>query len=148
MELHTLVFMSTALRAFTDAEISELSVVSACNNERWGITGLLIYCDGNFIEVLEGPRTAIDQAFGRIARDPRHSRIEVLLSAPITERNFSKASMGVLNSDQLLEIDRAQFRTVADRAKADPTSAGDAAFEMLLDFYEHNKGWAQGRSVA
>lgn len=148
MDLHTLVFMSNAIRPLTEIELSHLSIVSACNNHRWGITGLLIYCDGNFIEAIEGQKAAIDQTFGRIARDPRHSRLEVLLSAPIEERNFSTTSMGVLSGERLEPLDRERFRAVADRAKSDPRGAGDAAFEMLLDFYELNKGWVIGNSAA
>lgn len=148
MDLHTIVFMSTAIRPFSELELSNLSLIASSNNERAGITGLLIYCDGNFIEVLEGEKDKLDTMFGKIARDPRHTEIEVLLSTRIKERNFISSSMGVLNMARMEHLDRERIRKIGDQAKQDPRDAGNAAYRMLLDFYLDNTTWISDSYVA
>jgi hypothetical protein len=46
-------------------------------NGKAGLTGGLIFLDGGFAQVLEGPRAPLAAAFARIARDPRHQRVEL-----------------------------------------------------------------------
>jgi Sensors of blue-light using FAD len=46
-------------------------------NAKAGLTGGLIFLDGGFVQVVEGPRTALAAAFARIARDRRHEAVEL-----------------------------------------------------------------------
>jgi len=135
MPLHTLVFISRTLRPWSEEEVSALSRASRRNNEQSGVTGLLLYAHDHFLEVLEGPRETIDQTFGRICRDPRHTRIEVLLSAPIRERAYAHSSMGVLDLRGTQGVDRDELRRIADDAKTNPERAAAAAFAILERFY-------------
>ena len=41
-------------------------------NTRAGLTGGLIFLDGSFVQVLEGPAKALSETAGRILGDPRH----------------------------------------------------------------------------
>jgi Sensors of blue-light using FAD len=51
-------------------------------NRAAGLTGALIWLDGWFAQVLEGPAPALDACLGRIRRDPRHARLELRIRAP------------------------------------------------------------------
>ena len=73
------------------------------NNPALGITGLLCYCgsSGIFMQVLEGGRSAVNRLYLKIAADPRHSDVEVLDYAEITERRFAGWTMGQINMSRL-----------------------------------------------
>lgn len=58
------------------------------------ITGILLYAEGSFFQVLEGEADAVDETFARIARDPRHADIVVVVREPIHHRSFPDWSMG------------------------------------------------------
>ena len=149
MSLHTLVFMSRAVRPFSEDELIKLSRIACTNNRLWGITALLMYCDGDFIEAIEGSPDDVFRSFGRIACDPRHHQIEVLLSSEIDQRNFEAPSMGVLDASKESAICREEFRAIAAQARSDKSQAGQAALDMLLRFYERNGGWAHApRTIA
>jgi hypothetical protein len=63
------------------------------NNTKSGITGMLLYKDGQFMQVLEGPEEAVRATFRRIDKDPRHHGVMVLLKGPVEERRFPGWSM-------------------------------------------------------
>ena len=63
------------------------------NNARDQVTGGLLFCDGCFAQVVEGPMEAVMAAFERIQCDERHGEIVVLQSGPIAERHFADWSM-------------------------------------------------------
>jgi hypothetical protein len=89
-----LVYVSAATVPFTDASLAQLLRISRENNTRAGITGMLVYRDGDFLQVLEGEEDAVRETFHRIARDNRHARTLVLDDSEISEREFSDWSMG------------------------------------------------------
>lgn len=62
-------------------------------NVRIGVTGVLSFHSGMFLQVLEGPETAVDTTFARISGDPRHHDLHVLARTPIQARAFGAWSM-------------------------------------------------------
>lgn len=90
----SIVYVSAARHAFTPAELEALLEKSRANNRRDGVSGVLIYRDGDFLQVLEGPEEAVRRTYARIARDPRHGGVIVLDESAITQRNFGDWSMG------------------------------------------------------
>lgn len=63
-----LVYVSSAVVPFSKAELLSLLTKSRENNSKVGLTGLLIYKDGSFMQVLEGEETAVLATHERIAR--------------------------------------------------------------------------------
>jgi hypothetical protein len=57
---------------FSNEDLVALLQRSRCNNERLGITGLLLYKDGNIIQVLERPDETVRDLFRTISADPLH----------------------------------------------------------------------------
>ena len=55
--MHQLVYVSAATHAFTKSELLELLNKARANNQRLGITGLLLFKDGDFIQLLEGDKS-------------------------------------------------------------------------------------------
>ncbi|QDA36267.1 BLUF domain-containing protein (plasmid) [Paracoccus liaowanqingii] len=101
MQLTRLVYASNhgGIDIDTLREISEISTV---NNSRDGITGFLVASEEDFMEFLEGSRTAIAQSFIRIVQDDRHRHIRVLLAGPIKNRICANWTM---HSVELAQID-------------------------------------------
>jgi len=52
-----LVYVSSATELFSDTQLENLLLRSRQNNSTLGITGMLLYKDGNFMQCLEGPKT-------------------------------------------------------------------------------------------
>lgn len=78
--MHQLTYISTVNGSLPDAELERILASSRRNNERSGITGLLVFDGKRFLQALEGDRAAVENAFLRIKTDPRH-RAAVLLSS-------------------------------------------------------------------
>jgi hypothetical protein len=93
-DLITVAYVSSATHELTTDELGEILKVSRERNERDGLTGLLLYHDGNFIQVLEGPEGPVRAAVSRIQRDLRHNQFTVLLDQPIGVRAFAGWAMG------------------------------------------------------
>ncbi len=62
----------------SEAEIAEILEVSRRNNESRGITGMLLYRDGRFLQVLEGDKAPVLDLVKTIRRDPRQKAFTVL----------------------------------------------------------------------
>ncbi|MCC6392753.1 MAG: BLUF domain-containing protein [Bryobacterales bacterium] len=89
-----LIYVSSASHPMEKRELNALLEVTRRNNERDGITGTLVYSEGNFLEVLEGDTEAVHETFRRILKDTRHGGILVLSERKIKEREFAGWSMG------------------------------------------------------
>ncbi len=99
MQLYFLIYVSIASDEVGTDELLELLRVSHENNALAEITGLLLYKDRRFMQILEGSETAVCATFGRIARDLRHRDPAVLLEGPANERDFAGWSMGFRDLD-------------------------------------------------
>jgi hypothetical protein len=99
MPLFHLVYVSSATRLFTPTELIELLELSRKKNQVAGITGMLLYRDGNFMQVLEGEEADVVKTHARITGDPRHNGLITLLKGEIAQRGFGDWSMGFRNLD-------------------------------------------------
>ncbi|UGS22836.1 BLUF domain-containing protein [Flavobacterium channae] len=101
--MQRIIYLSSGVKIFSDEEINELLNVSRVNNQKSGITGLLLYSDGNFMQILEGKKEAIENTYSKILTDSRHRNIILISNETIKKRNFSEWKMGysVINPDFL-----------------------------------------------
>ena len=75
------------------AGLDQILSASRRNNPPAGLTGALLFTGGLFAQVIEGPAAAVQAAFERIARDPRHAEIAVLHRGPASAAAFGAWSM-------------------------------------------------------
>lgn len=87
-------YISAATRFPTARELDDILAVSRERNLADQITGLLLYHDGSFAQILEGPDEAVRNCFKRIKADDRHLSCRLLLEEEITERYFENWSLG------------------------------------------------------
>ncbi|MCY1536802.1 Sensors of blue-light using FAD [compost metagenome] len=67
----------------------------------YGITGVLCYGGGVFLQAIEGGRSAVNTLYSHIVADPRHTGVELLHYEEITERRFGGWTMGQVNLSKL-----------------------------------------------
>lgn len=101
------IYASAASHPFSMEEIEELLEKSRRNNAVVNVTGMLLYEDGSFFQVLEGEAQSVEKIYRKVCADERHQRVSKLIYEPIEERHFGDWSMGLaeLTKDQLNEVE-------------------------------------------
>ena len=125
-----LVYVSLAVRPFSPDELASILRTSRKNNAAVGVTGALLYSEGNVMQALEGPADAVDATFRRIQGDPRHRTVSVLYRGPVSERAFPEWEMGVQSVDDLPDHERGDVRSLFNLA----TPSADRARRLLISF--------------
>ena len=137
----SVVYISSVKDGFSAADLVALLEQSREKNARLGITGMLLYKDGNIMQVLEGPDDVVRQLVKTIYADDRHHRVIQLLERQIEQRQFPDWTMGFkdLNDPALREnpgysefmnqpLDSQMFRTKPSEAR------------KLLEVFRRNTG--------
>ena len=94
MSIYCLVFTSVATRKISDEDLKGLLAKSRQYNLALNITGMLLYLDPYFMQILEGDESIIDEKFKKISNDEMHHKVSLIYKQPIKERSFSKWTMG------------------------------------------------------
>lgn len=136
MDLFHLVYVSSASVAFPPAELLQLLEISRRNNTPRNITGLLLYRDGNFMQVLEGEEQHVRETHARILRDTRHQGAITLLQERIVERAFPGWAMAFrnLNAPELKALPGYSDFLNEDWFGAPILDDPDRALQLLLTF--------------
>ncbi|MGQ9864873.1 MAG: BLUF domain-containing protein [Pseudanabaenaceae cyanobacterium] len=100
MSLYRLVYVSQARPNLGYPDLFSIMEASEKNNKPMGITGLLCFGDGWFLQVLEGHRLAVSQTYNRIMSDARHLNPELLDFSAIAQRDFLDWSMRAIQIGQ------------------------------------------------
>jgi hypothetical protein len=95
---HELIYASSETRPITPTDLAEILAIAREKNAARGVTGMLLYEGGSFLQLLEGDESEVEQVFERISRDPRHHNIVVLSRAKVASRGFAEWSMGLLRA--------------------------------------------------
>jgi len=99
--LFHLIYVSTAVAPMSDDALAGLLQQCRARNLRSRITGLLLYKNGHFMQVLEGDEVKVMEIFASIERDPRHKSVDVLRAEYVQYRDFPDWTMGFRNVDKL-----------------------------------------------
>lgn len=122
MELKSLTYTSWARSTITDADVEAILRSARTNNAIDGITGLLLFNGGAFMQVLEGCEVAVDDMARRLESDPRHFNMHVREQRLIAERAFPDWSMAFLRLDGEefvgeVNVERALRRNLPDSTR-------------------------------
>lgn len=99
--LFHLIYVSTAVKPMSEDDLMQLLEQSRSRNERHRITGMLLYKNAHFMQVLEGQEASVMEIFRDIEKDPRHKNVDVLRAEYIQYRDFPNWTMGFANIDRL-----------------------------------------------
>ncbi len=95
--LITLIYGSAATKLLSESELIEILKKARENNSKRNVTGMLLYNDGNFLQVLEGEEADVTYIYEKIDKDPRHHETMVYVKKPIDHRVFGDWEMGFVN---------------------------------------------------
>ena len=136
--LYMLIYRSQASRAVHEVTLPPLLRKARLHNERTRIGGLLLYANGEFMQVLEGPEPALSQLYARIQADPRHFAVRTLAYGPIAKRAFPDWRMAYAPADARALEKVTGFMPLKAAPSHTPHPDEDVA-QLLHDF-------AQGRA--
>jgi hypothetical protein len=88
------IYTSAASRPLETADITDLLQKARDSNQRLGLTGMLLYTEGSFFQVLEGEPDVVDALYAKIVVDKRHVQVTKVVREPISKRAFDAWSMG------------------------------------------------------
>lgn len=92
--MQRLLYISTARKPLSQAEIDGILRISRRNNAAVAVTGLLVVGGRRFMQALEGPTEAVERVYQRICADSRHFAVVMLSNEPIERRMFDGWDMG------------------------------------------------------
>jgi hypothetical protein len=95
-----------------------------------GITGILCYGGGIYLQAIEGGRLQVNELYGHIVRDERHKDVALLHYEEITERRFSGWTMGQVN---LAKLNTSIVLKYSETPELDPYSVSGAVSLALLE---------------
>jgi len=85
------------------SQVEDILTVARSRNRQLGVTGALVFTQARFAQVLEGPKTSIDELMASILRDERHRDVEVVLTEDIPERRFPSWSLAYSGSSKYVD---------------------------------------------
>jgi hypothetical protein len=98
-------YVSRFAQPFRESELEELGKKAAEKNQALGITGVLMTSGGLFYQELEGPSEAVDELFGAITSDTRHTDLLVLsIEENVSDRLFPNWAMKAVNLDAAAHV--------------------------------------------
>ncbi|MGA7675304.1 MAG: BLUF domain-containing protein [Rhizomicrobium sp.] len=139
--MHQLVYVSTASWAMSNADLNEILDASRRNNRVNGVTGMLLHIDRGFLQVLEGPKAAVEETYARIKQDRKHNAPRILVEQETDGRLFGDWSMGFDRIDQGQARTTDVFAITRDAIENAITPEKAAHLAILLrNFYRVNAG--------
>jgi blue light- and temperature-responsive anti-repressor len=93
----TLIYRSRALHNFSQPEIEQLAAKAFACNMMLNVTGILLFDGDHFLQVLEGPESAVAAVLHKLTQDPRHDNIVKLLHSSEAKRRFGSWGMYYVN---------------------------------------------------
>jgi hypothetical protein len=130
-DLRLIVYVSCSAQTWGTQELDNLLALSRVNNASVGVTGMLLYHEGNFMQALEGPPDAVEHVYERVKHDPRHYGLIKMVDEAAEARRFEMWSMGFHRPEANHTPDGwSDFLSTAD--EADPQ--GDVALKILGSF--------------
>lgn len=95
--MQQLMYLSSASGVFSKDDLYNILEKSRKNNGLSNISGLLLYNNGSFLQILEGEETAVHILYLKIMKDPRHKGFVTIFDREVEQRDFAEWSMGFKN---------------------------------------------------
>ncbi|MCL1962143.1 MAG: BLUF domain-containing protein [Desulfovibrionaceae bacterium] len=124
-----LLYASRAVDA-SHATVQAILETARAHNQASGITGILAYGGGVFMQAIEGGRQTVSDLYGAIQRSPRHKDVILLHYEEIAERRFGAWTMGLVDASR---VNASVLIKYAERAELDPYSVSGKVSMALLE---------------
>jgi hypothetical protein len=127
------IYVSRATGAIDPSSMEVLMDKARLHNEKVGISGILCFGRGYFVQALEGPETHVLSLYASILRDPRHSQSALLSIGLVSARAFAQWAMAVIEGDLLGGDLQAKLfnQVLLDRDPTEPVKLLQAVLRTL-----------------
>lgn len=113
-------YTSVATENFGSGDLFKIIDKSAKNNANAELTGFLIYSNGHFFQVIEGPIECVEMLMNRLKTDPRHHSIKIVCHSRTRDRAFPRWSMKRLitpEDSRTLDCIRGDLRRAPEKVR-------------------------------
>lgn len=134
--LRSVVYVSDATRAMSVADLDLLLETARFENRNNGISGVLLYNAGNFMQCFEGPADAVESTYARIARSRQHHNLFELMNGEVAQRSFQGWEMALARptASEQLAISTARWTS-----QAGDGTAGSEGWVLLQTFWRNRR---------
>ncbi len=129
-----LVYASGGRAPFSPQELTELLAKARTNNQALGVSGLLLYHRGSFLQVLEGEESVVNALYEKIAKDPRHHRCVIIKRGTTANRSFADWSMGFVEVSAALAKKLDGFNSFFQQGRLDLKGGAEQISKVLEGF--------------
>jgi hypothetical protein len=138
-KLYHISYVSTGCDGLRYEHIKEILESSNKNNETDEISGILIYCNKHFFQIIEGEKEKVEELFQKIAVDPRHDNVIKLQSGFIEQRHFETWNMGFKSyNKELKPLDDFNNEEFYSYVKSQMNGHPAVSLKILVDFFDLN----------
>jgi hypothetical protein len=145
--LERLVYLSTSVLTPTREDLRSLAAHAAARNAREGISGILCYRGGSFLQVLEGPSEKLEGLWQRLLEDGRHTFLQLLVREPIETPLFDRWSMGLCDLECIDGPSYPEFIAIADFLANCPGLDGNTVVLGILRHFRQHSRSTQARGA-
>ena len=134
-------YISTPSRQLSSEELKELLASCRRYNAAHGVTGMLLYYNSIFLQVLEGDEAEVDALMERISKDPRHADIKMLRRREIEQREFPDWHMAFrrLTGEHFSTIPELSHVAGRGGEDLDALASDDRVLERVVDHFRKEK---------
>ena len=133
--IESLVYVSSATKLLNYEETMYLLKRARERNKEYGITGVLLYIDGNFMQYIEGPKDNLDIIYKIICDDKQHTGIILVSQETIEDRQFGDWAMAFQTKDFEGVVGSPGERTLIDMVLNLPGTNPSEARILLHSFW-------------
>jgi hypothetical protein len=94
---YRLIYSSEATGDMPRPELERMLAQSRARNNMRDVTGVLVFVDGIFLQILEGDQNNVAELMEKIGRDPRHRAVKVFHEEDIEKRTFGSWRMAFVS---------------------------------------------------
>lgn len=135
--LISLIYTSIAIKDMHDEDLIDILTTARDHNARVGITGMLLFRNGIFLQVLEGSQEAVESLYEMITKDSRHHNVTLVHKGEIEKRKFSDWAMGF---NHLSEEELSNFDDYTGELEAELFAAQPLRTKTLLESF-HDRSY-------
>lgn len=125
-----LLYVSKAIDDDANSHTEAILAASRSHNVSNGITGILCYGGGIFLQVIEGGRAQVNELYNALVQDHRHKDVVLLHYEEITQRRFSGWTMGQVN---LAKLNASIVLKYSEKPELDPYAVSGSVSLALLE---------------
>lgn len=138
-KIYHISYVSTGCDCLKYDDIKGILEQSQYNNKAQNITGILVYCNKHFFQILEGEKDAVLKVFESILVDRRHDNVIKIQEGYIKDRNFKSWNMAFKSyNKELKQLDDFNNEQFYSYLKEISINQDQVSLKVLSDFFDLN----------